>query len=95
MDDILKKTMFQEISSVMEQIEGITEKYGHSVDLVYTLAFGLLEDEGEDVNKWSLAYSYNCRDDEEFTEFMSLQVKAYTETTEEEPPSFTTGFSLN
>ena len=95
MDDILKKAMFQEITEVLEQIDGIIEKYGHSGQLVYTAAIGLLEEEGEDINKWSLAYGYNCRDDDEFTEFMSLQVKAYTNTTEGEPPALTTGFSLN
>ena len=48
MDDILKKAMFQEVSVVLEQIEEIIEKYGYSGDLVYTAAFGVLEEQGEE-----------------------------------------------
>lgn len=94
MDDILKKAMFQEVNVVLEQIEEIIEKYGYSGDLVYTAAFGVLEEQGEEENRWSLAYGYNCKDDDEFTEFMSLQVKAFTESTDDEPPEFI-GYSLN
>ena len=95
MDDILKKAMFQEVHDVMEQIEEIAQKYGYSGELVYTAAFGVIEEQGETENRWSLAYGHNCRDNDEFTEFMTLQVKAFTEVDEEEEPRGFSGFSLN
>lgn len=95
MDDILKKAMFQEVHGLMEQIEDICQKYGHSGELVYTAAFGVMEEQGEVENRWSLAYGHNCRDNDEFTEFMTLQVKAFTEIDEDEEPDVFTGYSLN
>lgn len=94
MDDVLKKAMFTEVKDLMQQIEDVVEKYRHSGELVYTAAFGILEEEGEELNQWSLAYGYNCRDIEEFTEFMHLQVKAFTEI-DEGPGDLLSQFSLN
>ena len=58
----------------------------HSGALVYTAAFGFLEEEGETENRWSLAYGHNCKDLDEFEEFITLQVQAF-QTGEEEDPS--------
>ena len=85
MDDILKKAMFSEVADVMERIEEITEKYKHSGELVYSAAFGFLEEEGETENRWSLAYGHNCKDPDEFEEFMTLQVQAFSVNEEEDP----------
>lgn len=92
MDDILKKAMFEEVAEVMEQIEGIAKKYKHSGDLVYTAAFGFLEEEGETENRWSLAYGHNCRDHMEFDEIMTLQVQAFEN---EQGDAFLSGLFLN
>ena len=48
MDDVLKKAMFTEVQDLMQQIDEVVYKYKHSGDLVYTAAFGLLEEETED-----------------------------------------------
>lgn len=95
MDDVLKKAMFTEVQDLMQQIEEVVNKYRHSGDLVYTAAFGLLEEETENTNNWSLAYGHNCRDLGEFSEFMQLQVKAFTDLEDDGPEDFLTQFSLN
>jgi len=95
MDDILKKAMFSEIAGVMETIEEITKKYNHSGDLVYTAAFGFLEEEGEEENRWSLTYGNNCRDSGEFEEFMTLQFQAFQGAEEDEDEDGFMGFYLN
>lgn len=84
MDDILKKAMFDEVADVLAQVEEIAEKYKHSGELVYSTAFGYLEEEGEEANKWSLAYGHNCRDTDEFDEFVTLQVEAFHRGREED-----------
>lgn len=95
MDDILKKAMFSEVSEVMERIEEITKKYNHCGDLVYTAAFGFLEEEGEEENRWSLTYGNNCRDSGEFEEFMTLQFQAFQGAEEDEDEDGFLGFYLN
>ena len=73
MDDILKKTMYKEVQDLLDQISSVVEKYNYSEELIYTAAFGMLEEEGE-MNRWTLAYGWNCRDMDEFGEFMAYYV---------------------
>tara|TARA_R110002074_G_scaffold30333_3_gene86001 strand:- start:6359 stop:6637 length:279 start_codon:yes stop_codon:yes gene_type:complete len=92
MDDILKKTMYKEVQDLLDQISSVVEKYNYSEELIYTAAFGMLEEEGE-MNRWTLAYGWNCRDMDEFGEFMALQIQAYT--AEQESDEGFMEFSLN
>lgn len=92
MDDILKKTMYKEVQGLLEQIEDVVNKYNYSEEIVYTAAFGVLEEEGSSENRWSLAYGYNCKDIHELGEFLALQVEAYTRETESDEDFL---FSLN
>tara|TARA_R110002074_G_scaffold170807_4_gene333142 strand:+ start:348 stop:626 length:279 start_codon:yes stop_codon:yes gene_type:complete len=92
MDDILKKTMFTELKDVLVEIEDIVAKYNTSGDVVYTAAFGVV-DEGDESNEWALSYGWNCRDVDEFQEFITLQIEAFSrESLDEE---IFPGISLN
>jgi hypothetical protein len=84
MDDILKKAMFEEVADVLAQVEEIAEKYKHSGELVYSTAFAYLEEEGENENKWTLAYGHNCSDSEEFEQLTTLQIAAFHQGGEED-----------
>lgn len=92
MDSILKKAFKQEVQDVFDQLEAIVEKYS-SAGVVYTMAVGFVEDESEDARKWNLAYGWNCEDENEFAEFMTLQLEAYTQ--EDEASQWFSGLSLN
>jgi len=95
MDDILKKAFRQEVEEVFERIEEIVNKYNHSGEIVYTAAFGMVEEEDEENRKWNLAYGWNCKDIEEYGEFMQLQLVAFTKEEEDEAQSWFDGLSLN
>lgn len=97
MDSILKEAMRAEVSDVIEQIEAIVYKYGSSEDIVYTIAVGYVEEADEDANKWNVQYGYNCKNSDEFAEFMVLQTHAYSmsEDEEAEDDDGFLGYSLN
>jgi hypothetical protein len=92
MDSILKKAFQKEVQDVFDRIEDIVEKYS-STGVVYSLAVGFVEDETEEAKKWNLAYGWNCIDEEEFAEFMTLQLEAYSQ--EDEANQWFSGLSLN
>lgn len=91
MDDILKKTLRKEIQALFDELEEVVNKYSGNV--VYTMAVGFVEDETEDARKWNLAYGWNCKDDDEFAEFLTLQVEAFNN--EGEADDWLHGLSLN
>lgn len=92
MDSILKKAFQQEVEGLFEELEAIVEKYS-SAGVVYTLAVGFVEEESEDARRWNLAYGWNCEDESEFAEFMTLQLEAYSQ--EDEASQWFDGLSLN
>lgn len=92
MDSILKNAFQQEVQEIFKELEALVEKYSAS-EVVYTMAVGFVEDETEDAKKWNLAYGWNCEDENEFAEFMTLQLEAYTQ--EDEASQWFSGLSLN
>jgi hypothetical protein len=92
MDDILKKAFRKEVQGIFEELESVVKKYG-SDTVVYTMAVGFVEDETEEARKWNLAYGWNAEDDNEFAEFMTLQVEAYNQ--ECDADDWFSGLSLN
>ena len=92
MDDILKKAFRKEVKGIFEELESVVKKYGRDT-VVYTMAVGFVEDETEEARKWNLAYGWNAEDDNEFAEFMTLQVEAYNQ--EGEADDWFSGLSLN
>lgn len=84
MDDILKKTMFEEIDGVFEQIEQIVQKYNASNNIVYMGVVGLCEEPEEPVHEWQVKYTWNVRDNNELDEILQLQVEAFGMTQEDE-----------
>ncbi len=92
MDDILRKSFRKEVQSVFEELENVVSKYG-SDTVVYTMAVGFVEEETDDARKCNLAYGWNATDDDEFAEFMTLQVEAYNQ--EGEVEDWFSGLSLN
>ena len=85
MDDILKKTMFEEIDSVFEQIEEIVDKYNMSGNIVYMGCVGLIEDESDDVHEWQVKYTWNVRDRDELEEVLHLQAEAFIQSEVDDP----------
>ena len=83
MDDILKEAMRDELQDVFERIEDIIDKYKASVELVYTMSVGYIEDDRGGVQKWNLHYGWNVKDIEEFEKFMTLQAEAYVASEDE------------
>lgn len=91
MDDILKKTLRKEIQGLFDELEEVVNKYSGNV--VYTMAVGFVEDETEVARKWNLAYGWNCKDEDEFAEFLTLQVEAFN--SEGEADDWLSRLSLN
>lgn len=85
MDDILKKTMFEEIDSAFEQIEEIVSKYNMSDNIVYMGCVGVVDDMNEDVHEWQVKYTWNVKDVAELEEVVQLQVEAFLKTQPEDP----------
>ena len=85
MDDILKKTMFEEIDAAFEQIEEIVAKYNMSDNIVYMGCVGVCEDAQEDVQEWQVKYTWNVKDTNELEEVVQLQVEAFLNTQPEDP----------
>lgn len=83
MDDILKEAMRGELQDVFERIEEIIDKYKASVELVYTMSVGYIEEDTGGVQKWNLHYGWNVKDIEEFEKFMTLQAEAYVASEDE------------
>jgi|TARA_Y100000015_G_scaffold6399_1_gene5858 uncharacterized protein with ATP-grasp and redox domains len=88
MDDILKKTMFEEIDEAFEQIEQIVSKYNVSGNIVYMGCVGLMEEESEDVHEWQVKYTWNVKDKEELQEVLQLQAEAYIQAEPDDPLDF-------
>lgn len=86
MDDILKKTMFEEIDACFEQIEEIVSKYNASGNIVYMGCVGLCEAPEEDIHEWQVKYTWNVKDANELDEVIQLQVEAFAKTQEPEDP---------
>ncbi len=83
MDDILKKTMFEELDECFEQIEAIVAKYNTSGNVVYMACVGAMEEEEEDTHEWQLKYTWNVKDTDELEEVVQLQVEAFMKSHEE------------
>ena len=92
MDDILKNAFREELDGIFVVLDELVKKYG-SDTVVYTVAVGYVEEETEDSRKWNLAYGWNAADDNEFAEFMTLQVEAYNQEIEAE--EWFSGLTLN
>ena len=95
MDDILKETMRAEVNDVIAQIEAIVHKYGSSNDIVYTIAVGFVEDSDDEMANWALQYGYNCRNIDEFEEFMHIQANAFVMSSQDDHDDGFLGYSLN
>jgi predicted Co/Zn/Cd cation transporter (cation efflux family) len=88
MDDILKKTMFEEIDAAFEQIEEIVQKYNMSSNIVYMGCVGVCEEIEEDTHEWQVKYTWNVKDTNELEEVVQLQVEAYMKTLPDDPLDF-------
>mgnify|MGYP001173184837 FL=1 len=86
MDDILKKTMFEEIDAAFDNIEQIVSKYNMSGNIVYMGCVGLCESESDDVHEWQVKYTWNVKDANELDEVIQLQVEAFAKTQEPDDP---------
>jgi hypothetical protein len=96
MDEILMKTMFEEVRGLFDELEEIVRKYSAEDKVSYVASFGLMEESSTEAeHHWKMGYSWNVRDDDQFDEIQYLQREAYLIESEDKDDDITFRALLN
>lgn len=76
MDSIIREALLSEIMEVIEQVEGIIDRYEAREECAFTLGFAVMSDELSEPS-WQVLSKFLVEDEHELADIMAAMLKSF------------------